>query len=52
MPHFMLVLMLYINLFNLFWIKKCLNLRNMEPIKQVYVITDTVMTKKDKPMAI
>ena len=31
MPHFMIVLILYINLLNLSWIKKkCLFLRNME----------------------
>ena len=31
MPHFMIVLIPYINLLNLSWIIKCLFLRNMEP---------------------
>ena len=35
MPHFMIVLIPYINLFNLSWIKKCLFLRTMEPLKYV-----------------
>ena len=34
MPHFMTVLILYINLLNLSWIIKCLFLKNMEPLKQ------------------
>ena len=35
MPHFIIVLILYmyINSLNLSWIKKCLFLRNMEPLK-------------------
>ena len=33
MPHFIIVLMLYINLSNLSWIIKCLFLRNMEPLR-------------------
>ena len=32
MSHFMIVIMPYINLLNLSWIKKCLFLRNMEPL--------------------
>ena len=32
MPHFMMVLILFINLLNLPWIKECLFLRNMEPL--------------------
>ena len=32
MPHFMIVLIPYINLLNLSWIVKCLFLRNMEPL--------------------
>ena len=34
MPHFMIVLIPYINLLNLSWIKKCLFLRNMESLRQ------------------
>ena len=33
MPHFMIVLIPYINLLNLSWIIKCLFLSNMEPLK-------------------
>ena len=33
MPHFMIVLILYINLLNLSWMIKCLFLRNREPLK-------------------
>ena len=33
MPHFMIVLILYINLLNLSWIIKCLVLRDMEPLR-------------------
>ena len=33
MPHFMIVLIPYINLLNLSWIINCLFLRNMEPLK-------------------
>ena len=33
MPHFMTVLILYINLLNLSWITKCLFLRNMMPLR-------------------
>ena len=36
MPHFMIVLIPYINLLNLSWIIKCLFLRNMEPLKLQY----------------
>ena len=32
MSHFMIVLILYINLLSLGWLKKCLFLRNMEPL--------------------
>ena len=32
MPHFMIILILYINLLNLFSIKKCLFLTIMEPL--------------------
>ena len=32
MPYFMIVLISYINLLNLSWVKKCLFLRNMEPL--------------------
>ena len=32
MPHFMIVLITYINLLNLSWIIKCLFLRNLEPL--------------------
>ena len=32
MPQFMIVLISYISLLNLFWITKCLFLRNMEPL--------------------
>ena len=32
MPHFMIVLIPYINLLNFSWIIKCLFLRNMEPL--------------------
>ena len=35
MPHFMIVLIPYINLLNLSWIMKCLFLRNMEPLSFV-----------------
>ena len=35
MPHFMIVLIPYINLLNLFWIIKCIFSRNMEPLKEV-----------------
>ena len=38
MPHFMIVLILYINLLNLSWIKKCLFLRNMEPLNIVLIL--------------
>ena len=31
MPHFMIVIIPYVNLLNLSWIIKCLFLRNMEP---------------------
>ena len=33
MPHFMIVLIPYINSLNLSWIIKCLFLRNMEPLR-------------------
>ena len=33
MPHFMIIFIPYINLLNLSWIKKCLFLKNMEPLK-------------------
>ena len=35
MPHFMIVLILYtrINILNFSWIKKCLSLRNREPLR-------------------
>ena len=36
MPHFMIVLILYINLLNLSWIIKCVFLMNMEPLRYVY----------------
>ena len=32
MPHFMIVLILYINLFNLSWIIKCLLFEEMDPL--------------------
>ena len=35
MPHFMIVLIPYIYLFNLSWEKKCLSLRNMEPLNHI-----------------
>ena len=36
MPHFMIVLIVNINLLNLSWIKKkCLYLRNMEPLTDI-----------------
>ena len=35
MPHFMIMFILYINLLNLSWIKKCLFLRNMEHLTSV-----------------
>ena len=35
MPHFIIVLILYINLLNLSSIKKCLFLSNMEPLKKL-----------------
>ena len=35
MPHFMIVLILYVNLLNLSWIKECLCLRNMEHLPQL-----------------
>ena len=35
MPHFVIVLIPYINLLNLPWIIKCLFLRNMEPLKVI-----------------
>ena len=34
MPHFIIVLIKYINLLNLSWIMKCLFLRNMEPVRK------------------
>ena len=37
MPHFMIVLTLYINSLKLSWIKKCLFLRNMEPLNKFYI---------------
>ena len=33
MPHFMIVLIPYVNLLTLSWIKKCPFLMNMEPLK-------------------
>ena len=39
MPHFMIVLIIYINLLNLSWIKKMSFLRNMEPLK---VLTESL----------
>ena len=35
MPHFIIALILYINLLNLSSIKKCLFLSNMEPLKKL-----------------
>ena len=40
MPHFMIVLILYINLLNLSWIKTSLFLRNMEPFKYFVFVND------------
>ena len=37
MPHFMIVLIPYINLLNLFLINNCLLLKNMEPLKEMSV---------------
>ena len=42
MPHFMIVLILHINSLNLSLIKKCLFLRNMEPLNKVGVRTTMV----------
>ena len=36
MPHFMIVLIPHIHLLNLFWIIKCLFLRNMEPLTSLF----------------
>ena len=38
MPHFMIVLIAYINLLNLSGMKKCLFLRNMEPLMSKYFL--------------
>ena len=37
MPHFMIVLIPYINILNLSWIIKCLFLRNMEPLTERFM---------------
>ena len=36
MPHFMIVLIFYVNLLNLSLIKKCLFLRNMKPLECIH----------------
>ena len=38
MPHFMIVLIPYINILNLSWIKNVLFLRNMEPLMKTHEI--------------
>ena len=43
MPHFMTILILYINLLNLSWIKKCLFLRNMEPLNEIATLNVSVL---------
>ena len=35
MPHFMIVLILYLHFLNLSWMIKCLFLRNMEPLTTI-----------------
>ena len=39
MPHFMIVLMPYVNLLNLSWIIKCPFLRNMEPLPYLCLVS-------------
>ena len=39
MPHFMIVLIPFINFLNLSWIKKCLFLRNIVPLSKTFTVT-------------
>ena len=49
MPHFMIVLILYINLLNISWIRKYLFLRNMEPLSIFNFATSNLLAKNDVP---
>ena len=45
MPHFMIVLIPYINLLNLSWVIKCLFLRNIEPLLFCHFVLGFNITK-------
>ena len=52
MPHFMIILIPYINLLNFFLDKKCLFLKNMEPLNNVEREVQHQIIKSTEPGSI